>query len=452
MHVGHLRAALPNALFARQQGGVFILRFEDTDMDRQVAKAEKLFLQDMVWLGIEPDESIEHGGEAGPYSTLARHARGDYQAAVQKLLESGRAYECYTSPEELEVMRKLQRSRNEPPRYDNRHRNLSKAEKEKFQQEGRLPVIRFKLEDGDITFHDMIRGVQTFKAENLGGDPVIVRSNGVPLFTLGGVVDDINMGVTHVIRGEDHVANTAQQAQIFQALGSKLPVFAHMPMMLDKDGHKMSKRLGALTIEELSGRGIVPMGLLSYMAGLGFSEVAPTGSVEELARWFDLTNIGRAPVRFDEEQLLRTNAHVLHTMALEEVRPYLAEFLPQEALKNERLPAFWQAARENIKTLADLADLYKVAFEEVAHEVAPQDVEYIQTALSLLPAGPFTQQTWEQWTASLKEKTGRKGKALFLPLRQALTGLNHGPDMSSLLSVIGEEATRERLEKAGACH
>jgi glutamyl-tRNA synthetase len=449
MHIGHLRAALPNALFARREKGVFILRFEDTDMDRQVTEAEQLFLQDMAWLGIEPDESIEHGGDVGPYTTLARHERGDYTAAIQKLMDMGRAYECYTSPEELEVMRKLQRARNEPPRYDNRHRSLTETEKEKFRAEGRVPVIRFRLEEGDIAFHDIIRGPQAFKAENLGGDPVIVRSNGIPLFTLGGVVDDINMGVTHVIRGEDHVANTAQQVQIFQALGATLPVFAHMPMMLDKDGHKMSKRLGALTVEELRKRGIVPMGLLAYMAGLGFSEAAPTMHMDDLAQWFDLSGIGRAPVRFDEEQLLRTNAHVLRTMELDEVRPHLPSFLPEEALRQDRFGFFWQAVQENITTLADLAELYRIVFEEPAHKVLPEDMEYIREALDSLPAGPFTQETWGQWTTSLKGKTGRKGKGLFLPLRRALTGLDHGPDMSSLLPVIGEEATRERLKKIG---
>ena len=192
MHVGHLRAALPNALAAKAAAGTFVLRFEDTDIERQVEGAEKLFLDAMDWLGIAPDESIRHGGDFGPYNTQARHERGDYQAAIQKLMEMGRAYECFTSPEELEVMRKLQRARNEPPRYDNRHRDLTDAQKEHFRAQGRQPVIRFRLEEGEIRFNDLVRGEQVFKAENLGGDPVIVRSSGVPLFTLGGVVDDIN--------------------------------------------------------------------------------------------------------------------------------------------------------------------------------------------------------------------------------------------------------------------
>lgn len=447
MHVGHLRAALPNALAAKAAAGTFVLRFEDTDIERQVEGAEKLFLDAMDWLGIAPDESIRHGGDFGPYNTQARHERGDYQAAIQKLMEMGRAYECFTSPEELEVMRKLQRARNEPPRYDNRHRDLTDAQKEQFRAQGRQPVIRFRLEEGEIRFNDLVRGEQVFKAENLGGDPVIVRSSGVPLFTLGGVVDDINMQITHVIRGEDHVANTAQQVQIFAALGAELPVFAHLPLMLDAEGHKMSKRLGALTIEQLTQQGIMPMALLGYMAGLGFSELAPTEGMAALAQWYNLEGISKAPVRFDEAQLLRTNATVLHKMEFTQVQPYLAKFLPAEAFERQRLPAFWEAARENIETLADITEQYDIVFGDVQPELAAEDKEYVQQAMNILPTGPFDGETWQAWTSSLKESTGRKGKALFMPLRMALTGRQHGPDMSQLLPLIGEDVARERLAR-----
>ena len=448
MHVGHMRAALPNALFAKRSNGAFILRFEDTDMERQVQDAEQAFLADMAWLNLTPDESIAQEGATGPYNTLARHERGDYKNAVQKLMDMGRAYECFTSPEELEVMRKLQRARNEPPRYDNRHRDLTEEQKETYRAEGRVPVIRFKLEDGEIRFNDLVRGEQIFLAENLGGDPVIVRSSGTPLFTLGGVVDDINMGITHVIRGEDHVVNTAQQVQIFQALDAELPTFAHLPMMLDKDGHKMSKRLGALKIEDLRQQGILPQAINSYMAGLGFSEAAPL-AMDELANWFDLTKIGKAPVRFDEEQLTRINMHVIHDLSLEDVKPYLKDFLPEDALNRSRLEYFWNAARENIETLADLKDLYHMAFEEPAADasIPAEDKEYLTEALNTLPSGDFTPETWKEWTGVLKEKTGRKGKQLFMPLRKALTGQDHGPDMSNLLPVIGEEAARTRLSR-----
>lgn len=447
MHVGHMRAALPNALSAKRAGATFVLRFEDTDIDRQVDNAEAAMLADLTWLGLTPDESIEHGGDTGPYNTLARAERGDYTKAIDALMKAGRAYECFASPDELEVMRKLQRNRNEPPRYDNRHRDLTDAEKDAFRAEGRQPVIRFKLEDGTIEFEDLVRGTQKFEAKNLGGDPVIVRSNGVPLFTLAGVVDDINMNITHVVRGEDHVVNTAQQVQIFEALGAQLPVFAHLPMMLDADGHKMSKRLGSLTIRQLKERGFLPQAICSYMAGMGFSEAAPTDSLAELANWFDLTKVGRAPVRFDEQQLVRLNATLLHSTSFEEIEPGLQDFLPAEALDRQRLPAFWIAARENIETLADLKDLYDIAFTAPAGmDIPEEDKEYIASAGAHLPEGELTLDSWSVWTSALKEASGRKGKSLFMPLRLALTGQSHGPDMANLLPVIGRDAVLERLE------
>ncbi len=446
--MGHLRAALPNALFAKKHGGTFILRFEDTDIERQVADAETLLMADFHWLGLNPDESQAQGGQTPPYNTLARHERGDYRQAVEKLIEMGRAYECFTTPDELDAMRKVQAARNEPPHYDNRHRDLTAAQKAAFRAEGRQPVIRFRLQNETIIFHDLVRGEQRFEARHLGGDPVIVRSSGVPLFTLGGVVDDIAMGITHVIRGEDHVVNTAQQVQIFQALGANLPTFAHLPMMLDKEGHKMSKRLGALRIEDLRNAGYVPRGILGYMAGLGFSEAAPTNGIQALADWFDLEKIGRAPVRFDEDMLKVANAKVLHNMPFTEAEPLLQPFLPAQAFARERLPAFWAAARENIETLADVKDWYQLVFAAPADvDFSAEDAAFIQQACQHLPAGPYDTATWGAWTATLKAATGRKGKALFMPLRLALTGQAHGPDMASLLPVIGAQAVQERLAR-----
>lgn len=450
MHVGHLRAALPNALFALKNKGTFILRFEDTDIERQVADAEQHFLADMHWLGLEPAESISHGGKYGPYNTLARAERGDYQKAIDTLLAMGRAYECFTSPEELDVMRKLQRARNEPPRYDNRHRDLTEEQKTAYRNEGREPVIRFKLNDADITFTDLVHGEKSFHASNLGGDPVIVRSNGVPLFTLAGVVDDINMAITHVIRGEDHIANTAQQVQIFEALGEEPPLFAHLPMMLDKDGHKMSKRLGALTIHKLREDGYVPQAIVAYMASLGFGDGPMVGaSYIDIAEKYDLGRINRAPVRFDEEQLLRVNAQTLHKLSYADVKQHLAAFLPAEAFEHKRLEAFWLAARENIDTLADARDLYMLAFDSVEQPVLSDDEQaVVKASIEHLPKAPFTADTWGVWTKSVGSATGTKGKGLFMPLRKALTGREHGPDMANLLPVIGAEATAERLTNA----
>jgi glutamyl-tRNA synthetase len=449
LHIGHLRAAIPNAFYAKAHQGSFMVRIEDTDLERHDETAEAAILDDLAWLGLHPDESPIHGGHYAPYRTRERAARGDYKDAVAKLMADGRAYECYTSEEELEIMRKLQRSRNEPPRYDNRHRDLTEAQKEAYRAEGRQPVIRFRMNDGTIKFQDLIRGEVSFQAENLGGDPVIVRSNSIPLFTLAGAVDDINMNITHVIRGEDHVSNTAQQVQIFEALGATAPVFAHLPMLLDKEGQKFSKRLGSLSIANLREQGIIPQALLAYMASLGFSHaVEPTLPLAEMAKHYDFAAMGRAPVRFDEDQLARYNATALHNLSWEEVAPYAEDFLDNAQLTNPRLPELWQTARANITYLAELPQWYALVFNDVASVVAEEDTDYIQSALQNLPQGPYTTESWQEWTGALKEQTGRKGKQLFMPLRQALTGQNHGPDMPALFQLMGEDTVRARLERS----
>lgn len=454
MHVGHLRAAIPNALYALKNKGVFILRFEDTDLERNVAEAENALLDDLEWLGLAPQESVRHGGDFGPYRTMERAKRGDYTQAIEKLMEMGRAYECFVSQDELDVMRKIQRNRNEPPRYDNRHRDLSEKEKEAFRAEGRQPVIRFKLEGEAIEFKDVIRGDVRFEVQHLGGDPVIVRSNGVPLFTLGGVVDDINQKITHVIRGEDHVANTAIQVQIFQCLGGGLPVFAHTPMLLDKEGHKFSKRRGSASVHDLREAGYLPQAIVGYMASLGFSDLPQELTLHSLAEAYPLEGMGRAAVRFDEDQLARTNMHVLHGLSFAEAKDFLRQeevVLRQPEAAQE---AFWQAICGNIGRLAEIGDYAAICFGNIGPSTLPaEDIEYISQALETLPTGPYTQETWGAWVSVLKEKTGRKGKQLFMPLRRSLTGQSHGPELADILPLMGEEKARERLaavEKAEA--
>ncbi len=449
LHIGHLRAALPNVFYAKATSGSFMVRIEDTDLERHDDNAESTFMEDLAWLGFHPDESPIHGGDYEPYRTRERAARGDYQAAVEKLMADGRAYECFTSEQELDVLRKLQRSRNEPPRYDNRHRELTDAEKEAYRAEGRVPVIRFRMNDGEIKFNDLVRGDVTFQSENLGGDPVIVRSNGIPLFTLAGAVDDINMNITHVIRGEDHVSNTAQQVQIFEALGADVPVFAHLPLLLDSEGQKFSKRLGSLTIENLRHMGILPQALVAYMAGLGFSvPVDPTLPIDDMAKLYEFDKMGRAPVRFDEDQLKRVNATALHALEWEQIAPFAEDFLNNEQLTNPNLPELWQTARANLTLLSELPQWYELIFNEISGEVESEDQDYIQAALGCLPSGDYTADSWQQWTGNLKESTGRKGKQLFMPLRKALTGQSHGPDMPALFQLMGETTVRARLERA----
>ncbi len=448
MHIGHIRAALPNYLFALREKGTFIVRMEDTDLERHVEEAEAQMLADLEWLGMHADESPLHGGDFGPYRTRERAKRGDYEDAVKKLMDAGRAYECFVTEQELDVMRKLQRQRNEPPRYDNRHRDLTEEKKAEFRAKGMEPVIRFKLEDGDIEFEDMVRGTVKFEAQHLGGDPVIVRSNGIPLFTLAGCVDDINQKITHVVRGEDHVANTAMQVQIFKALGATPPMFAHVPMLLDAEGHKFSKRKGSLSVVALRNKGYVPQAIMAYMASLGFSFGTEPRTLEELAKLYDLTTMSRSAARFDEEQLTRTNATYLHSLNLADIEDQLKTVMPEFDLDGDQAATFWKAVRENIETLADVKELYTICFGNIQGRVEKDDADFIKEALGFLPSGPFDTSTWGQWTGALKEQTGRKGKALFMPLRLALTGQSHGPDLSLLLPVMGEEKTKQRLESS----
>lgn len=456
MHIGHLRAALPNLLLATKaslegEGGTLILRIEDTDFDRNKIDSESGFYEDLAWLGFEFVEGPHVGGPVGPYRTMERAERGDYTAAVNKLIASGRAYECFTSTEELDLLRKIQTSKGEPPRYDNRHRNLTEEQKAAYRAEGRVPVIRFRMNDGEIVFNDLIRGEQRFKTENIGGDPVIVRSNGVPLFTFAGAVDDIAMGITHVIRGEDHIVNAAVQVQLYEALGARLPQLAHIALMLDKEGHKMSKRFGALSIKILREQGYIPASLLGYIASLGFAE-APhaNATVKELAANFDFGRVGKAPVRFDEDQLLHANTVALHHSTWEQVGAYATPFLPAYVAESQ-METLWTMVRESLKTLADIpAALEPILKAPAAQSFTAEEKTFLAAATVALPT-TFTESTWSEWTSTLKVATGRKGKELFMPLRRALTGQEHGPELAALLPVWGPQEVKSRLEQAVSC-
>ena len=448
LHVGNIRTALVNALMAKKQQGCFVIRMEDTDLEREVPEAEAKMLSDFRWLGMTPDEDPLIGGNYAPYRTRERAAQGDYEKALKYLFDTGRAYECFVSKDELDLMRKIQTSQGLPPHYDNRHRDLSADEKATFREQGREPVIRFKLEDGDISWDDLVRGLVKYEAKNLGGDPVIVRANGVPLFALAGAVDDINQEITHVIRGEDHVTNTAIQVQIFEALGADVPVMAHMPMLLDEDGGKLSKRLDSLSIDQLRSDGYLPDALLTYLSSLGFSSMPEVGDIEALASQFDISKMGRAPVRFDMHQMKRMSATALHHSTYEDVKPYLDGFLTSDK-DDAELSRFWEATKGNLETLAEVQSLYDLCYGEVGVPVLEtEDKVFICTAKETLPSAPYTADTWSTWTSELKTQTGRKGKQLFMPLRKALTGLERGPEMASLLSVMDETTVKSRLHKA----
>ena len=450
LHVGNVRTALINALYAKKHGGQFVLRFEDTDLEREVPQSEEKMLADFDWLGMTPDESTAHGGDFGPYRTSQRAEQGDYKKALDILFEKDLAYECFVSKEELDMIRRMRTSRGLPPGYDNRHRDLSDAEKEKYRAEGREPVIRFKLLDGDITFTDLVRGNVKHAAKNLGGDPVIVRSNGIPTFTFAGAVDDINQKISHVIRGEDHVTNAAAQVRIFEALGAEVPTFAHLPMLLDSDGGKLSKRLDSLSVDQLRSQGFLPEAIISYLAALGTSVDPRVADFSELAEQFTFEAIGRAPVRFDLDQVARLNGMLLHEMPFETAKAHLEAQLPQShGLSGTDLEEFWLAVRANIRRFDEVSTQFSLCFDDIGStDIAGEDADYIKIAAEKLPPAPYDQNTWQEWVGVLKEETGRKGKSLFMPLRLALTGAAHGPELSDLLPIIGEERARDRLEKA----
>lgn len=434
IHIGNARTALINWLFYRhhQLAGhkaQFLFRLDDTDLERSKDEFAHAIEEDLAWLGMTHDLSAKQSDRFERYNEMR-----DF------LIASGRLYPCYETPEELEFKRKRQMSRGEPPIYDRAALKLSDAEKEAFAKEGRKPHWRFKLETGAIVWHDLVRGHTEFHGERLS-DPVLVRADGAYLYTLTSVVDDIDFEITHILRGEDHVTNTAVQIQLFEALGkdTKTLQFGHTTLLMDAQGGPLSKRLGSLTLKTLKASGIEPMAINSLLARLGTSlPVEPRLTMDELAREFDLSTFSRTPPRFDSHDLETLNQKLFHHMPFEFI---------QDRLKSHGYdmitPQIWHIIHGNISQFSDLAAWVNICFGTITPAI--DDPEYIAIAKDHLPKGPFDEQTWVTWTQCLKEITGRKGKALFMPLRQALTGHDHGPEMKDLLPIIGHERALQRL-------
>lgn len=421
IHIGNARTLMLNWLLRQAEGGRFILRYDDTDVARSKDEYKQAIAEDLAWLGIKPDV-VEHQS--------ARFAV--YQAAADRLKASGHLYACYETAEELEFKRKRQMARGLPPVYDRAALKMTDEQKA-----GRKPHWRFKLSQAPVVFDDLIRGRQEIDTANLS-DPVLIREDGTWLYTLPSVVDDIELGVTHVIRGEDHVTNTAVQIEIFEALAGRVPAFAHHSLVTGADGQGLSKRLGSLSLKSLREEGFEPMAIASIAALMGSPE-GPEAcvSMEALAARFDLAHLSRAPARFDERELAAINAKLLHEADFETVGASLAE------LGVAGGEAFWNAVRGNLEKFKDVK-----LWDEVTHgTITPlrEDAEFLALAASLLPPEPWDSGTWGSWTSALKEKTGRKGKQLFLPLRLALTGLDHGPELAALLPLIGRARAVSRL-------
>jgi len=427
LHAGNIRTALINYLFARKEGGDFILRLDDTDRERSTEEFARGIEEDVAWLGIERAKLV-HQSE--------RFAL--YEAAIEKLKAMGRLYPAYETPDELELKRKRQLARGKPPVYDRAALQLSDDEKAKLEAEGRTPHWRFLLEPSDVAWDDLVRGRQHVDAASLS-DPVLVRADGTYLYTLPSVVDDIDLGVTHVIRGEDHVANTAPQIQLFEALGAKPPQFGHHNLLVGPDGQALSKRDRSLAIEGLRAEGLEALAVASYAATIGTSDpVAPHTSLDALVQGFAFAKLSRAPARFDPNELRLLNAKLLHVL------PFAAVVERLEAKGIKGGEAFWEAVRGNLVVFDDAALWWRVV--EGPLEPAIDDADMCRTAAALLPPEPWDAETWSVWSDAVKAASGAKGKALFQPLRRALTGQAHGPELKHLLPLIGRDRALARLE------
>lgn len=426
LHVGNIRAALHNWLWARKSGGRFLLRLDDTDLERSRPEYADSIRADLAWLGLHWD------GEERQSDRFAL-----YEARFEALRASGHVYPAYETAQELDLRRKVLLGRGLPPVYDRAALSLTADQVAAYRAEGRTPHWRFRLDhDRPIVWTDRIRGEQRFDP-GLLSDPVIRRADGSWLYMLPSVIDDIDMGITHVLRGEDHVSNTATQIQMFEALGASLPAFAHEALLTGSEG-KLSKRLGSLGVAHFRDIGLEPAAIASLLARLGSSvSVEPFTDLQPLVDSFDFAHFGRAPARFDEAELAALNQKIVHLL------PYAAVA--------DRLPAgmdeaAWAAIRPNLETVAGAADWWRIVTGPIdAPNAAEEDRDFLATAHRILSDAAFDADIWRTLTQALKDETGRKGKPLFLPLRRALTGLDHGPDMAQLLPLIGREEALARL-------
>ncbi len=425
LHIGNLRTALHNWIYAKRHGGRFLLRIDDTDPARSEERFVDAIRADLAWLGLVPD------GEARQSARFDR-----YEAVFANLVAAGRIYPAYETPEELDLRRKVLAGRGLPPVYDRAALALTDADRARMEGEGRRPHWRFRLDHAPIEWDDMVRGVQRFDGALLS-DPVVRRADGSWLYLLPSVIDDADMAVTHVVRGEDHVSNTATQMQMFAAMGATPPAFAHEALLVGSEG-KLSKRLGSLGIDHFRGAGIEPEAVVALLARLGTSDpVEPVTDRQTLIDTFDFARFGRAPARFDEAELAQLNTRIVHQLPFERV----AATLPADMEA-----AAWDAVRANLDRVGDAADWWQVVtgpIEPVAFDA--DDRAFLTTAARVARSIDWAA-PWAALTGALKAETGRKGKALFLPLRLALTGRAHGPDMAALLPLIGRERALARLE------
>jgi glutamyl-tRNA synthetase len=427
LHLGNARPALLNWLFALKHDGQYILRLDDTDTIRSKEEFATGIDVDLAWLGITPTRRVRQSERTALYD-----------AARDRLIEMGRLYPAYETENELDRKRMRARAQGQPPVYDRAALKLTEDQKRQYQAEGRKPHWRFKLDGQPIAFDDMIRGPQTVNTASMS-DPVLVREDGSYLYTLPSVVDDIDLGITHVIRGEDHVSNTGTQIEIIEALGGTVPHFAHHNLLLGAEGEGLSKRTGSLSLAELREEGYEPLAVAIAAVLTGTSlPVEPYQDLRAIADKLDLSMISHGPARFDPAELAGLNARLLHTMSFEAAKPRLEAM----GLADEDL---WHVLRENLSFFDDVEELAELVRGPVVPVIAEEDRDFIDVAHGLLPPEPWDEHTFDAWTTALKEMSGRKGRALYMPLRLALTGREDGPELRSLLPLLGRRACLDRL-------
>ena len=429
LHVGNARVALLNWLFARKQGGRFLLRLDDTDTQRSKPEYAEAIQEDLHWLGLDWDESFQQSDRLDRYSL-----------AAERLKQSQRLYPCLETDEELNWKREQRKKAGKAWVYDRAALRMTAEQLEKAEGNGKSPYWRFLLSGTTEHWDDGVLGEQQVKLPSQS-DPVLIRSDGSPLYTFTSVVDDLESGVTHVIRGQDHVTNTGVQIDLWGALGGKRggPAFAHLPLLMDSDGGPLGKRIGSLSLRQLRRDGVEPAVLVGYLAALGSGRDPRAAMPAELMDEFDLSRYAPSTARFDAGQMLALNKRTLHVASFESVRDRLPEGADE---------AFWHAVRGNLDLLSEAKPWLDVVRGQIAPPILEGEAEFLRTALAALPPEPWDETTWTGFYAAVRDATGRKGKQLFLPLRLALTGEEHGPEMKTLLPLIGRERAALRLKLA----
>jgi len=428
LHVGNARSALVNFLFARHHAGTLLLRLDDTDTERGRPEYEQAIHADLAWLGVTWDETAKQS---------ERFPR--YAEAAEALKAAGRLYPCFENEDELAAKRAALIKRKLPPVYDRAALTLTPEQRATAEAAGKRPYWRFKLSEGFAEWQDLVLGARRIKFAAVS-DPVLIRADGTPLYTFTSVVDDLDFAITHIIRGEDHVSNTAVQIDLFNALGGVAPRFAHLPLISGGEGEKLSKRIGSISLKSLRKDGIEPAAIAAYLARLGTNKDAAPLPLNELIAQFNLGDFGRSPPRFDAKQLLTLNRKFLHHLEFEDVKT--------------RLPAgatevFWHAIRGNLDMLSEARRWWEVVNGELTPPDLKGDEAVLKAALETLPEPPWAPETWKAWTTAISAASGAKGRALYHPLRVALTGEDQGPEMAALLPLIGHGRVLARLRVLG---